>query len=152
MPEEGAAGRGQLRKASSQASQAGADGTGLWAFFLKTHTHVRTSTHAHTCFPISPAFPLCLFSPCWPCSHQKVQGGPLPGQPSGEEAGGRALQPSQKSSPSQGLSGQAPAPPAGPWAQQGDTGQLSHAFSPTQPCSLLQHPQASLEMFPAQSW
>ena len=71
---EGAAGRGQLRKAGSQASQAGSDWTGLWAFFLKTHarahTHTCTRTHTHThSFPhLSSAFPLWLFFHCWPRS------------------------------------------------------------------------------------
>lgn len=154
---EGATGRGQLRKAGLQASQAGSDWTGLWALFffsLKTHTrtYTRAHTHIHRVSPhLSLAFPLRLFFRCWPCSRQKVRGGPLPGQPSGEEAGGRALQPGQKSGPSQGLSGQAPAPPAGPRAQRGDTGQLSCASAPPpRPSRLPQHSQTQPET--GQSW
>ena len=156
---EGAAGRGQLRKAGSQASQAGSDWTGLWAFFLKTHarahTHTctRTHTHTHTVSPISLLLSLCGCSfTAGPVPRQKVRGGPLPGQPSGEEAGGRALQAGQRSGPSQGLSGQAPAPAAGPRAQCGETGQLSRASALT---PAFQTPSALPDLArdsPAQSW
>lgn len=66
-----------------------------------TRTHMHTSAHSHThTFPhLFPAFPPRLFFRCWPCSRQKERGGPLPGQPSGEEAGGRAWRPGQKSQP-----------------------------------------------------
>ena len=117
---------------------------GSFFFPLKhTRAHTHAHTHTHRVSPhLSPAFPLRLFFRCWPCSRQKVRGGPLPGQPSGEEAGGRALQPGQKSGPSQGLSGQAPAPPAGPRAQCGDRGQLSCASAPPpRPSRLPQHPR-----------
>ena len=128
---------------------------GLFFFFsLKTHTrtYTRARTRTHRVSPhLSLAFPLRLFFRCWPCSRQKVRGGPLPGQPSGEEAGGRALQPGQKSGPSQGLSGQAPAPLAGPRAQCGDTGQLSCASAPPpRPSRLPQHSQTQPET--GQSW
>ena len=73
---EGATGRGQLRKAGSQASQAGSDWTGLWALFfffsLKTHarTYTRAHTHTHSFPPSLSRFPsaavlslLALFPP-----------------------------------------------------------------------------------------
>lgn len=56
---------------------------GLFFFFLETHTRTYTRTHTHTEFPpisLLPSLCGCSFR-CWPCSRQKVRGGPLPGQP-----------------------------------------------------------------------